>query len=225
MKSQRERKGTAVKAIAKGAKSVSAAERKAQASTVKAAILAAAFDVFSMYGFDGATFRKIAQRAGASEQLIVYHFESKTRLWRAAVTWAMTKPAADIEAILSAESMSATMKLRRLIEVEVRLFADYPGIYRIMIIEGQPGSPRLKWFNDHYGTHGFESMLRVITAAQSEGTTRRIAPERLRYAILGAAAIHATSSGYEEFTGRNPSSEEEILATIDFINRMVFFDG
>src|SRR5579864_1940630 len=48
-------------------------------------ILAAAADLFSERSFDGATTRDIAARAGVTQPLLSYHFNSKEALWRAAV--------------------------------------------------------------------------------------------------------------------------------------------
>src|SRR5690348_4404009 len=48
-------------------------------------ILAAALDLFSERSFEGATTREIAARAGVTQPLLNYHFQSKDALWRAAV--------------------------------------------------------------------------------------------------------------------------------------------
>ena len=47
--------------------------------------LEAALEVFSERGFDGATTRDIAARAATNLGLITYYFDSKEKLWRAAV--------------------------------------------------------------------------------------------------------------------------------------------
>src|SRR4051794_38780989 len=49
------------------------------------AILDAALDLFSERGFDGASTRSIAARAGVTQPLLNYHFAGKEELWRAAV--------------------------------------------------------------------------------------------------------------------------------------------
>jgi AcrR family transcriptional regulator len=48
-------------------------------------LLRAAFESFGERGFDGASTRMIATRAGVSQQLITYHFEDKEGLWRQCV--------------------------------------------------------------------------------------------------------------------------------------------
>src|ERR1700688_3725269 len=48
-------------------------------------ILRAALDEFARSGFDGTTTRSIAKIAGVTPPLILYHFESKEKLWLATV--------------------------------------------------------------------------------------------------------------------------------------------
>jgi TetR/AcrR family transcriptional regulator len=55
------------------------------ADATRERVLAAALDVFSERGFDGASTREIATRAGVTQPLLNYHFSSKDDLWRAAV--------------------------------------------------------------------------------------------------------------------------------------------
>jgi TetR/AcrR family transcriptional regulator len=48
-------------------------------------LLSAAVKCFAKYGYEGTSFRQIANEAGASFQLIRYHFGSKDALWREAL--------------------------------------------------------------------------------------------------------------------------------------------
>lgn len=45
-------------------------------------IIAAALEVFSEFGFDGASMRTIAEKAGVSAGLIHHHFKDKETLWK-----------------------------------------------------------------------------------------------------------------------------------------------
>src|SRR3954469_16424159 len=55
------------------------------AHPTRQALLAAALDLFSERGFDGASTRLIAERAGVAQPLLSYHFAGKQELWQAAV--------------------------------------------------------------------------------------------------------------------------------------------
>src|SRR5262249_46289097 len=47
-------------------------------------LVEAALEEFAKHGFDGATTREIAQRAGVALAALPYHFTTKEALWRAA---------------------------------------------------------------------------------------------------------------------------------------------
>lgn len=61
------------------------ARRTRDPEAKRAAILEAAREVFGERGFTGATIREIARRAGVTHGLVMLHFESKERLFLAAV--------------------------------------------------------------------------------------------------------------------------------------------
>src|SRR5580704_6578922 len=44
-------------------------------------VLQAALECFGAFGFEGTSTRAVADRAGLSHPLLLYHFESKDRLW------------------------------------------------------------------------------------------------------------------------------------------------
>ncbi|MEN8183296.1 MAG: TetR family transcriptional regulator, partial [Myxococcota bacterium] len=67
-------------------------------------ILQAALEAFSTQGFDGATTREIAARAGANVGLLQYYFGDKSRLWRAAVDRAFEALRAGLEDVLREEA-------------------------------------------------------------------------------------------------------------------------
>ena len=58
---------------------------QARALATRDRIVAAAITCFSGLGFDGATTRLIADRAGVNQGLITHHFNNKEELWKAAV--------------------------------------------------------------------------------------------------------------------------------------------
>src|SRR4051795_9429196 len=62
-----------------------AAEPKTRHHPTRQAILDAALDLFAERGFDGASTRLIAERAGVAQPLLNYHFAGKQELWQSAV--------------------------------------------------------------------------------------------------------------------------------------------
>lgn len=56
---------------------------KKPATAAREDILAAAEEMFSLYGFEGASMRHIAEKAGVAQALLHYHFKNKEGLYEA----------------------------------------------------------------------------------------------------------------------------------------------
>src|SRR5258706_3748192 len=65
----------------------------AKAARTRAAILAAARELFARHGYAGASTRALAARAGANVATLRYHFGGKEALWLAALEEAAADPA------------------------------------------------------------------------------------------------------------------------------------
>src|SRR5882762_2581908 len=104
----------------------------------RARILAAALEVFSTSGFEGASLRQIADRAGVMHQLVVYHFKTKEALWRAVITAILGANAerfAGWRARIKADSPAQA--LRTMVREFVLFTARRPEFHRIATFEGR----------------------------------------------------------------------------------------
>ena len=112
---------------------------------IASALLDAAAVEFAAHGFDGASTRRIAERAGAHQPQINYHFQSKEHLWREAVDRLFALMA---DAVLGdgtgtegeGEDLLAA-RLRRFIHFS----AEHPELNRIINLEATTPSARLDW--------------------------------------------------------------------------------
>jgi len=85
----------------------------------RAAILAAARAVFAENGYEKATIREIARRAGVTHGLVVLHFTSKEKLFLAAVPGASilaASEAGDLNRYVLADGPLAAMPADELID-------------------------------------------------------------------------------------------------------------
>ena len=191
---------------------------------VRQRVLRAALECFGMFGFEGTSTRAVAERAGVTHTLVLYHFESKDQLWRSTMEYALgTYMSEIIDHLAASDKMPAADALRSFIELFVRMSAKVPQIHRILTMESNQGTERLQWVIDHYLRHHFVAVRDLIRRGQMEGTVRECDPARLYYHIIGAAGTPFTiSTEYSQFTGRDVFSEAEILRTIAFIYEIVF---
>jgi len=195
-----------------------------RADVVRDRILAAALECFGAQGFDGASTRTIAEFAGVTHTLVLYHFKSKDQLWIATVEGVLSKYGQEMHDNLSCNhEKTASLALKIFIDQFVRFSARYPQIHRIFTSEGNQDTERLKWVIDHFLRDHFSLIVDIIRRGQSEGTVRQCDPARLYFLIIGVGGTPFTiSTEYKELTGRNVFSEAEILRNIAFIYEIVF---
>jgi len=198
--------------------------RRRRGDDVREKVLQAALECFGAFGFEGASTRAVAERAGISHPLVLYHFQSKENLWIATVEHALADYGEQMKRnIAEAPGQSASVALGRFIEQFVRLSATKPQVHRILTMDGNQNSDRMKWIIDHFIRDHFTFVRDLIRRGQVEGSVRQCDPARLYYHIIGAAGTPFTiATEYLEMTGRDVFSEPEILRTIAFIHEIVF---
>lgn len=194
---------------------------------VRENVLAAALECFGATGFEGTSTRAVAERAGITHSLVLYHFQSKDQLWIATLESALGPYGAELDAILEqADASSARDALAAFIDRFVRLSAQKPQIHRILTMESNQGTARLDWIIERVLRSLFTRVRDLIRRGQSEGSVRQCDPARLYYHIIGAAGTPFTiATEYEAMTGRDVFSEAEILRTIAFIYEITFIDA
>ena len=106
-------------------------------------LLDAAAIEFASHGYDGASTRRIADRAGAHQPQINYHFHSKEHLWRATVTRLFEMMQHQLRVPVEATGPVGTFSdaIRRFL----RFSSARPELNRIINLEATSPSSRLDW--------------------------------------------------------------------------------
>ncbi|BAI98784.1 MULTISPECIES: TetR/AcrR family transcriptional regulator [Sphingobium] len=200
--------------------------RQRRPQEVRERVITAALHAFATVGFEGASTRSIAADAQVSHSLLIYHFQTKDDLWKAVVVNLAERFAISrVDEVVASGGASARDRLKRAIRKIVTMSAQYPELHRLMTIEAHQPSKRLTWMCENLIGEQFEFMRDLISEAQREGAVRRADPERLRFSIIGMAAVpFSVSAEYQYLTKRNPFSKIEIEQTIDLINALIFVD-
>jgi TetR/AcrR family transcriptional regulator len=191
---------------------------------VRERVLQASLECFGAFGFGGTSTRAVAERAGITHTLVLYHFGSKDDLWIAAMDYALSAYMASVaENLDNQDNRSAAEVLKKFIEQFVTLSAQTPQIHRIMTMEGNSDTPRLRWIIDNFLRDHFVKVREVIKRGQADGMVRDCDASRLYYYIIGGGGtLFTLSTEYRELTGRNVFSEAEILRNIAFLYETVF---
>jgi AcrR family transcriptional regulator len=197
---------------------------KKRGDEVREAVLQAALECYGTFGYDGTSTRAVADRANVTHTLVLYHFNSKEELWIATLDKALSAYSAAVTAIFENDDGSDYgERLRRFIEQFVRFSAKFPQIHRIMTMEGNQDTSRLRWVIDNYLYDHFDRIRELIRKAQDEGSVRDCDAARLYYFIIGGAGtLYTLSTEYKCLTGRDVFSETEILRNLAFLYEFVF---
>jgi TetR/AcrR family transcriptional regulator len=180
-------------------------------------ILAAALEVFSTSGFDGASLRQIADRADVMHQLVVYHFKTKQALWRAVITSVLGDAAEQLAVWRARIGADSPAKILRTMVREFVLFtARRPEFHRIATFEGRADNERIAWLIETYMRPFFEFSTGLIRAAQAVGAARPGDPGQLHYAVIGLVTqSFVFAHEYRTLAGLEPFDPAEIEKVAD----------
>jgi AcrR family transcriptional regulator len=179
--------------------------------SARQAILQGALEEFAARGFDGATNRGIAERAGLTHGLVRYYFKSKEKLWYEAVDYLFERSAAEhgvTPELVMRVSVGDRLAIREWIKAAVRYSAKYPEHARIIYQESIVDSERLKYVTDRYSRSGHLLTLAIIERAIELGVLpATVTPISVFYVIVSStqnffslAAEIKLSMGYDVFS-------------------------
>ena len=189
-------------------------------------ILAAALDEFAGRGFDGTTTAEIARRAGVTQPLVHYHFESKDALWRAAVSEAFTNALTAFDGVMNELSDLDTLdQMKVLVRRFVRFCAAHPEIGRMISYEGVQGGPRLTWLLEHNLNGDFAWFRDLYDRAVAEGVVKDLPAEHVLTSFSAAGAyLFIVKAAMWQSYGMDVTDPEVIETHADTIVEL-FFHG
>jgi AcrR family transcriptional regulator len=187
-------------------------------------LIEAALGVFAAHGFEGASTREIARRAGVALAALPYHFTTKDALWRAAADRIFERLASTIAARLDGlDGVDRATQLRLILREFVRFSASHPELHRFMIHEGFVASARLAWLVETHVRPLYDAVRGMAVEAQRAGLAPPGRPEHLHYILIGAAtSAYVLRAEYQLLTGDDPCDEERIAAHVATLERMFF---
>jgi AcrR family transcriptional regulator len=187
-------------------------------------LVAAALPVFAQRGFEGATTREIARRAGVALAALPYHFETKEALWRAAADRIFGLLAERFKALsVGLGDLDGRGRAEALLRDFVRFAAAQPELHRFMLQEGTGPSPRLTWLVDTHVRPLYTAVCQMIEAARAQGVAVPGRPEHLYYAMIGAASMpYAMAPEFRLLAGSKPDAEALVEAHTELLLRLFF---
>ena len=195
---------------------------QARTTATRDRIERAALAAFSEIGFDAASTREIAGRAGVKPQLITYHYGTKLDLWKATVDRAFGEFGERMGSRLKGlEGVDRATRVRLLLREFMLFSAETPEVARFMMHEGTHSSPRLTWLYERHIRTFTELMLERIEWAQQKGLAPEGDPAHLLYVLLGAVGMFTHRAEAELVTGGRSREPESLDGYVELVLRLV----
>jgi TetR/AcrR family transcriptional regulator len=192
-----------------------------RSDAVRTRLLDAATTEFADNGFEGASTRAIARRAGAHQPQINYHFDSKESLWFAVMDRLMT----EVDSFVAPLRSDPREAVEDLLSGLVRFSAARPELNRIMIKEASAPSERLTWLIDNHVQPRYEIFVAVWLRMREAGHGRAVPVELVYHLVIGAASLlHANAPEVEQLTGIRSADPSTVDAHVDAMIEMFVGD-
>lgn len=161
---------------------------KATATSTPSKLLDAALIEFAAHGYEAASTRAIAARAGVHQPQINYHYASKEALWRAAVDHLFAQLAAAVAPAISAANDDRT-RFAAAVRAFVHFAAAHPELNRIMVHESTVDSERLRWLVDTHVHNAFTLVTTMWRTLRADDAVPDIDETVLYYLLVGGASL------------------------------------
>jgi TetR/AcrR family transcriptional regulator len=180
-------------------------------------ILSAAVETFAEKGFEAASTREIALRAGTDQGLLTYHFPSKDQLWRAAADQIFGVLGKQLDdRFASLDCSDPAERSRDVIREFVRFSAAHPEFFRFMVDVGNLSDARARWLVDTHLAPRFR-IMRDVGLAPVAGINEAAVPYAF-FSLAGAAGlIFAVAPNCRRLTGVDPTKRAAIEAHGNFL--------
>lgn len=173
-------------------------------------LIAAGLHEFAAHGYEPATLKAIAKKAGVTVPVLKYHFPSKDELWRASAEKVFGEFLTTFGTVFETTAgLTARVRAEALITEAVVFFAQHPEFHRFMT--GDARSERAAWLA---ATH-LKPLHRVFDSvmADLDSNLGEDVPDRthLFYMFVGAAASpYALADEYQQANGASPYDAEAV---------------
>jgi TetR/AcrR family transcriptional regulator len=197
----------------------------AKSKRTRTAILDAAEDLFSEFGFDGASLDAIGERAGIQGTAILYHFPSKRALYEAVLDRLFSPLLAELKRTLgSAEPVDA--RLAAAVEAIVGYAAEHPNAPRLLIRETAAASTDAREIIE---ARAATATAKVIDAFAAQSEDPNVDPVVVVNIIVGAVCFYFVGppglGGEASYDPRDPQLVAAFAVTMRDLTRSLLHLG
>ena len=195
-------------------------KRSQAVSAKREAILTAALNTFSQYGFHGTRIEQIAEQAGVSKTNLLYYYPSKEVLYVAVLRQILHIWLAPLKAFR--EDFAPLAAIEEYIRLKLEVSRDYPQASRLFCMEMLAGAPLLmdELTGDLKALIDEKYML--IAGWVKSGKLAPVDPHHLIFMIWASTQHYADfAPQIEAVTGATLRDETFFNQTVENVQRMI----
>jgi len=198
--------------------------RETQKRMTQARVLECALELFAERGFEAASLREIAGRAGVTHALIRLHFGSKAQLWQSAVDYLFRRMQTEMrprpdELDYTDGADGVELFVRRY----VAYCARHPEHARLMLMESMHDSDRLRYAVDKHIRPAHRFLESMLIAASKDIHGLEAAPAHLAYIVAAASQlVFALAHEARGIYGVDVLDEEFVARHADAVVNLLF---
>jgi AcrR family transcriptional regulator len=181
------------------ARSMQQRERRRSSKEVLGRILDSAALQFAAHGFEGASTRVIAERAGVHQAQIGYHVGSKEDLWRATVDLLFARLRSQLDKALPQMLDEPVGDPVQLFEDVIRLHVGHtsrhPELSRIMLMESARKTERVDWLLQNHVRPALAALELVWAEVRAAGGGRDVSAEEVFMMMISLAPTPFAQAG------------------------------
>ncbi|HTI52903.1 MAG TPA: TetR family transcriptional regulator [Verrucomicrobiae bacterium] len=164
----------------------------------RAALLAAATELFAAHGFDGVSVSDIAEKAGVNRAMISYHFGGKRDLYATILAATFQEIVADVERI--AGSAGPAPQVLRAIVAAIGDAATHrhPHFCTMMLREVLTGGQHMQTAVLAQPARVLAAVQRVVERGVREGAFRPVDPLLTHLSLVGSLVFFFATTGFRQ---------------------------
>lgn len=197
--------------------------QQVRSTETRAKILDAALKVFAAEGFSAAKIRDISELAGATHPMITYHFGSKEKLWRAAVSAMFERLDREVFSLGREATDDPVRRFKTVIARYVRYCAEHPEHARITIAETVRGGERLDWMVEEFVKAGHGTAIPLYEEMMDKDVVPRMSEVTFLYSLVGMSQLPFVLAPEAQVAfGVDMLSDEMIAAQTEAVFQLLF---